>query len=370
MQNQIKIRGGKNPLKLKQSLLVLALVSAVILGHPAKAYAGTATKKTQTTVSKTKATATKPSKEVSKEVVAASKRTGRIIATGPVTGIYFPAGGAIQRLASSGENKTNFNIWASSTEGSFDNLQGLRSGKYDYAVVQSDWQYYAFKGEGVFKTAEPFDNLRAVASLYVEPLTILVREGAEIYSFSDLKGHDVSFGAPGTSTRMLMEKVTAAFGFDIQKDFEVSNVTLTEAAEALCSGQVDALAFAAAHPNGMIQEVANKCQVMMLPVGGEPAKSLLHDNPFLTSTVIPGGLYPGMDNDTDTIGFTAILVTMKDEPEEEVYQLTRALFSNVKLFKAQHPVFGLTTAKNMRHAGIAIPFHSGAERYFREAKIN
>ena len=52
------------------------------------------------------------------------------------------------------------------------NLEALRSGDEDMAIVQSDWQYYAVKGLGPFKSAGPFDGLRALFAIHGEPLTM------------------------------------------------------------------------------------------------------------------------------------------------------------------------------------------------------
>ena len=77
------------------------------------------------------------------------------IGTGGVTGVYYPAGGAICRLVN--RNRKNHGIRCSveSTAGSIFNLNALENGNLDAGVVQSDLQYQAYYGTGHFANDLP-----------------------------------------------------------------------------------------------------------------------------------------------------------------------------------------------------------------------
>jgi uncharacterized protein len=64
-----------------------------------------------------------------------------------------------------------------------------------------------------------------------------------------------------------------------------------------------------------------------------------------------------------------VLVTASDRPEDEVYELVRAVFENLETFKRLHPALAQLRAEEMVKLGVAAPLHPGAERYFREAGL-
>jgi TRAP-type uncharacterized transport system substrate-binding protein len=72
--------------------------------------------------------------------------------------------------------------------------------------------------------------------------------------------------------------------------------------------------------------------------------------------------------DVPSIGVYCTLVTAARVPEETVYEVTRALFERLEDFKKQHPALGALTREWMVRPTTA-PRHSGAARYFKEAKL-
>src|SRR5690554_2231572 len=68
------------------------------------------------------------------------------IGTGGVTGVYYPAGGAICRLVNMDRKDHGIRCSVESTGGSVYNLNAIRGGELDLAVAQSDWQYHSYNG--------------------------------------------------------------------------------------------------------------------------------------------------------------------------------------------------------------------------------
>ena len=94
------------------------------------------------------------------------------IGTGGVTGVYYAAGGAICRLVNKDRAQHGIRCSVESTGGSVFNVNTIKAGELDLGVSQSDVQYNAAKGEGQFKAAGAFGDLRAVFSLHPEPFTV------------------------------------------------------------------------------------------------------------------------------------------------------------------------------------------------------
>src|SRR5690554_4084482 len=78
--------------------------------------------------------------------VSAQEQRFVTIGTGGVTGVYYPAGGAICRLVNMDRKDHGIRCSVESTGGSVYNLNAIRGGELDLAVAQSDWQYHSYNG--------------------------------------------------------------------------------------------------------------------------------------------------------------------------------------------------------------------------------
>ena len=67
------------------------------------------------------------------------------IGTGGVTGVYYPAGGAICLLVNKGRNDHGIRCSVESTGGSVSNLNKIRSGELDMGIAQSDYPNAPFR---------------------------------------------------------------------------------------------------------------------------------------------------------------------------------------------------------------------------------
>src|SRR5690606_8333081 len=72
------------------------------------------------------------------------------IGTGGVTGVYYPAGGAICRLMNQKRKDHGIRCSVESTGGSVFNVNAIRSGELEFGVVQSDVQFNAYNGKANF----------------------------------------------------------------------------------------------------------------------------------------------------------------------------------------------------------------------------
>lgn len=288
------------------------------------------------------------------------------IGTGAVTGVYYPTGGAICRLVNRGRKTHNIRCSVESTGGSVYNLNALRSGEMDLAIVQSDWQYHAYRGSEFFEDQGPFDKLRSLFSLHSEAFTVVARADSGVKTLDDLKGKRVNIGNPGSGMRATMEVLMRAKGWTT-KDFKlVSELRASEQPQALCDNKIDVMVYAAGNPNGAVQEATTSCETRIIPIEGEIVQKLMHDNPFYAVATIPGGMYAGSPNDIKTFGVKATLVTTADLDEETVYQIVKATFDNFDNFRTLHPVFVSLNPTDMVANGNTAPMHKGAERYFKE----
>jgi TRAP transporter TAXI family solute receptor len=295
------------------------------------------------------------------------------IATGSITGVYYPAGGAICRLVNRGRKDHGIRCSSESTGGSVANLNSLRKGTTDFAIVQSDWQYHAYNGTGFFADQEPFRNLRSIFSLYTETFTVAALENSGIKKIDDLAGKRVNFGPQGSGMYATMEVLSKVKGWNKASFSAITNLDPTTQIQALCSGKIDVMIYTSGNPNGVLQEATQyadpKCKVKILSIDKDTIDKLIKLNPFYVRAVIPGGMYRGNPNDVETFGVKATLVTSDQTPDDVVYNVTKAVFSDFENFKTLHPVFSSLNKKESVHEGNSAPLHRGAVRYYKEAGL-
>ena len=287
------------------------------------------------------------------------------IGTGGQTGVYFVVGQSICRLVNRGTADHNLKCTAPSTGGSIANINAIKAGDMDMGVAQSDWQFHAYNGSSQFE-GQKFDKLRAVFSVHGEPFTVVARADSGVASFDDLFGKRVNVGNPGSGQRATMDVVLNAMGKS-DSDFALaSELKPAEQSAALGDNKVDAIIYTVGHPNGSIQEATSTVDAKLVNVTGEAIDKLVSENPYYAKATIPGGLYKGNDEDTETFGVKATFVTSSDVDDDVVYTVVKAVFDNFDRFKGLHPAFANLKEEDMISGGLSAPLHPGAERYYKE----
>jgi len=290
------------------------------------------------------------------------------IGTGGVTGVYYPTGGAICRLVNKESKSHGIRCSVESTGGSIYNINTIRAGELDMGVAQSDWQYHAYHGTSKFSDQGPFKELRAVFSVHAEPVTIVARKDASIQKVMDLKGKRVNIGNAGSGTRGSWDVMAGALGIadslSLATEFKSS-----EQSQALCDNKIDAFFFLVGHPSGSIKEATTSCEANLVEVSGPVIDKLVSENSYYRKATIPGGMYTGTDKDTATYGVGATFVSSTKTPDDTVYAVVKAVFTNFDTFKKLHPAFANLKKEEMVKDALSAPLHGGAAKYYKEAGL-
>jgi TRAP transporter TAXI family solute receptor len=296
----------------------------------------------------------------------AQQQTFITIGTGGVTGVYYPAGGAICRLMNKDRKEHGIRCSVESTGGSVYNVNAVRSGDIEFGVAQSDWQFHGMKGTKAFEKQGPMPELRSVFSLHPEPFTILSRKEANIQSFDDLKGKRFNVGNPGSGTAASMDELLTAMGRNRSFFGLAGELKPDEHGAALCDNKIDGFFYGVGHPSANIQDPTTSCGARLVPITGKAVDKLVKENAYYAYAEIPGGLYANNPNAVKTYGVKATLVTSAKVSDKVVYTLVKSVFDNFEEFKKLHPAFANLKPEDMIKAGNSAPLHPGAEKYFRE----
>lgn len=295
-----------------------------------------------------------------------SVRPPLIIGTGAVTGIYFPAAGAVQRLVN--DQNTGLRLAVESTNGSVSNLQNLISGNLDLAVAQSDWAFYATKG-GQNPFLKPNTDLRSLLALHAELMAVLVRADSNINDIDGLKGKRINLGPSGSGPRTIMTALFQTLNWTMNEMGSILDLPFAEQSAALCEGRVDAIVFLVPHPNAAVQEAIARCPTRLLPLSGRAVDTLVSTNPFYSKSPIPGGSYTGASADVPSFGVRALLLSTTKLPEESAYTIAKAVLGNAGALGGLHPSLARLKPADMKADAFGIPLHPGVAKYLAEAGV-
>ncbi len=177
------------------------------------------------------------------------------VGTGAMNGVYYPVAGAICSLVNERIRTTGVRCSPETTPGSIYNLDGLRSGELEFAIVQSDVGYDAFEGKGVF-AGNPFPELRSVLSLYPELVTIIARAGLK--DLNALAGKTIYVGPEGSGTRHTWAAIEGAVAWTGGRKPKIAEMAEDAVGAALCSGSLDATMLMVGHPSRKVADLLSR----------------------------------------------------------------------------------------------------------------
>jgi len=294
------------------------------------------------------------------------------IGTASVAGLYYPAGGFVCAAIHASRQQLHHNIRCTveATAGSVANLRAIRSGDLDIAFSQSDWQFHAYRGTGPFQQDGPNQDLRFIMSLHPDVVHLIANKPSGIQRVQDLRGKRVNTGNVGSGTEATVYLMFRYMGLDQRRDLALdSKLTAREQAGALCDNKIDAFLFPAGIGAGTLQEAANGCDVTVAQVSGPEIDKMLTEHPYFARITIPPNSYRGQSQPVTTFGPLATVVASTRIPDQVVYVLVKSIMDNFEAFKQQNAVFSTLTREQSARAGRSVPYHPGAERYYRETGL-
>jgi len=266
------------------------------------------------------------------------------IGTGGTAFTYYPMGGVIANAISKppgsrecGEGGScgvdGLIASAVSSRGSVDNVNAIVSGLRNSGFAQSDVAYWAFTGTGTMEGKEPAKDLRTISALFEEHIHLVALADSDINSVADLKGKRVSLDEPGSGTR------------------------------------VDALLILEANGLAETDLTPEALKIKLVPIDGAGAEALTSKYGFFAQSAIPDDAYEGVAG-VDTVAVGAQWFTSANEDEELIYNITKALWNDEsrKLLDVGHAK-GASVTPDTALAGIGVPLHAGAERFYKEAGL-
>lgn len=282
------------------------------------------------------------------------------IATGSKSGVYYPIGEALAQILKKTFPDVTLKIME--TAGSVENLELLRDGKVDMALVQNDIAYYAAQGEAMFN-GKKITNVSGIATLFPEVVQIIVRKETGIKSLADLVGRKIAVGNKNSGTYYNAQQLLTVANVWEQVDHQYYNAG--DAMKLMQEGHVDGFIFTSGLPNPSIVELARKVEITLVPVEPELVQKLVNAYSFYYPSTIEANQYPGQTGEISAVEINAIIVSGPKLDENDQYLMTKQLFGQPNDLGQSHPRLSKMTKNSLRRQ-MPVQLGKGAYRAHSE----
>ncbi|MBB5895362.1 TAXI family TRAP transporter solute-binding subunit [Kutzneria kofuensis] len=278
------------------------------------------------------------------------------IAAGEAGGFYLAFG----RLLADQINATQpwLQCTAVETTASLANIDLLRTGKADLALVLADTARAAGSGQAPFTSAV---DLRALGRVYENYLQLVVRNDSPLSTVSDLDGRTVSLGAAGSGASLTGDRIIAAAGITPR----VQHLPLADAVSALAAGTIDALLWSGGVPTPALAKLDSSVGIRLLPLDGVlPALRSRHGMLY-EQLPVPSGGYRFV-HQVPTIGVANLLVGLPTLPDDVAAAVVRVLVERADQL-VPGEALGTQFLDIRTLIGTAdLPLHPGAAEAYRQ----
>jgi len=289
------------------------------------------------------------------------------LGTGELNGIYYPVAKAICQIVNRDLGMEGVRCSPETTPGSAYNIDALRSGELEFAIVQSDVAFAAYYGQGAW-SGNPVRGLRSVATLYPELVTIMARANSRIHNLVGLAGRRMNVGSRGSGTRATWDLIETALGWRDGERVRPVELRGDAAVAALCTGAIEANLLIVGHPSPVVRAQEASCPIDFVAVVGPPIDKLVHDHSYYQRGTIGAAIY-GMATETPTFGVRATLVTSASMDARVVAFIAKELLVHLPELRTLHPALAQLSARMMIEDGMTAPLHPAAARAYKEFEL-
>ncbi|HLJ20541.1 MAG TPA: TAXI family TRAP transporter solute-binding subunit [Stellaceae bacterium] len=210
-----------------------------------------------------------------------------------------------------------------------------------------------------------YGDIRALFPIPFQTVHWVVRKDGDIASFADLAGHPFAPGPRGSFSERQTATVLKLLGLEDRA--QLVDIDVNAAGPALASKQIAGFATAGTYPIAAVTALASNTPIRLLSLTTDQAKQERASDGTTFPTTIPGGTYPGVDQDTLTVALPAGIYTTRQLSNEDAYRITKAFWTDLENLAQNAPAWRAVTPGMLSVLGAKL--HPGALKYYREAHI-
>ncbi|MBI3968712.1 MAG: TAXI family TRAP transporter solute-binding subunit [Chloroflexi bacterium] len=253
-------------------------------------------------------------------------------------------------------------------------MVGLQTKQYEMALIYGDIADDAFQAKRK-PFDKPHDQIRHLASLHPGALSILVRADSPFRTLEDLAKHPIKLSVldKGSAQYFTGKIVFQTVGVDIDRlsargGVLNSGVNYDNQIQSIQDGHTNVAVYHGGIPFPTITQIEQTTEVRFIPLTAAAITALKSGLAGYTDVTLPKSTYKALTGDYPTVGTTAQFSVRADLSDELVYRITAAWWDN--LADAQSVgVWGKDFKLESAMAGVTIPTHPGAARYYNEKGV-
>jgi TRAP transporter TAXI family solute receptor len=282
--------------------------------------------------------------------------------TGPQGGSWYPLGGAIQGIVEKAIPGTSMQVLPGA---GISNVLGVQTGKAELGFGNAVSSVDGVNGMEPFK--QKTENVCQVATLYFQYFHAVALADSGVKTGADLKGKALTTQQKGNTGEQMTRDLLKVYGLDYTKMSKVNFGSYTDSVGQLKDGHAQVFTLITTVPASAVMDLASARDIRVLDLSDIKMQELQKINKGYDKRIIKAGSYPKQDRDIQTIGTWTHLIASCKLPETLVYNITKALATNVEtLGNVVAAVKGLSV-KDMA-TDVGVPYHPGSRKYYQEAK--
>lgn len=248
------------------------------------------------------------------------------------------------------------------SQGSVQNVMEVmaRQGNYVFTTPPALVEQ-AMAGEGAFSQRQSprFQDIRGLFPIPAITMHFIVAGDQGVVGIDALADKHVLIGR-GTFGAREAERYLELF--DLNGRVRIADAALGSGPDALKNGQIDGFVTASSYPTPNIIEVAASMPIALVSLSDEQIEQT-----GAPRQTIPGGTYPGIDEDVETTSLPVMAYTTTQMDDDTAYALTKTFWERRDAMAEEAAWWGGITTDML--ANMAGTLHPGALRYYDEVGI-
>ena len=282
--------------------------------------------------------------------------------TGPQGGSWYPLGGAIQNIIEKNVPGTSVQVLPGA---GISNVVGVQTGKAELGFGNAVSSVDGVNGAEPFKGKQT--NVCHIGTLYFQYFHAVALADSGVKTMGDAKGKALTTQQKGNTGEQMTRHALQVYGLNYGGLSKVNFGNYTDSVAQLKDGHAQVFTLITTVPASSVMDLASAREIRVLEFPEDKFKALQKINKGYDKRIIKAGSYPKQDRDIQTIGTWTHLVASCKLPEQLVYNITKALATNIdNLGNVVAAVKGLSV-KDMA-SDVGVPYHPGARKYYQEAK--
>lgn len=256
-------------------------------------------------------------------------------------------------------------VTAQSTQGPDQNVLLMERGEAQLGFVTMGVALQAWNGTGEWTHGKQLRTMRALFPMFDTPFQFVTAADSGVKSLGEMANKRLGIGPQGGTGGTYFPSVFKTLGIPVTVRYGAWELL----SDLLQTHSLDGMAVAIGAPAPLIVKLDADHAIQFAVPSDKEIAALRAAMPELGLSVVPAGTYPSLMSDYKTIGLFNFAVASKDLPDDLVYAIVKAFYTNHDRMVAVHEAARESVVDNLKRNEF-LPYHPGAVRYYREIGVD